>query len=132
MRAHDGILILALFVLALAGCRKEDTSDSAAAPDAEQPPIASRQNDRVVDETPAAVSADETHQPGDTGTASSSDQSEPATSPEDSVEKLTEAREELNELADGAVSLRAALLGADFRDANAPSEAAGEASDERR
>ena len=130
MRAHDGILILALFVLALAGCRKDDTNDSAATSDAQQPPIASRQNDRVLEETPA-VSADETHQPSDVTDKPSSGQPK-ATSPEESVEKLTEAREELNELADGAVSLRAALLGADFRDANAPSKASGEASDERR
>ena len=130
MRAHDGILILALFVLALAGCRKEDTNDGAATSDAEQPPIAFRQNDRVLEEA-SAVSADETHQPSDVTDKPSSGQPK-ATSPEESVEKLTEAREELNELADGAVSLRAALLGADFRDANAPSEASGEASDDRR
>ncbi len=130
MRAHDGILILALFVLALAGCRKEDTNDSAATSDAQQPPIAFRQNDAVVEETPAA-STDETHRPSDAA-GNPSSESKAVTSPEESVENLTEAREELHELADGAVSLRAALLGADFRDANAPAKASGEASDERR
>ncbi len=130
MRAHDGILILALLILAAAGCRKDDANDNAATGEAHRPTVALRGGRRAVESTPSTDG--ETTPASDSGVFTPEDEPETATSPEESVEKLSEAREELNELADGAVSLRAALLGADFRDANAPDRPAGEVSDERR
>jgi hypothetical protein len=136
MRPHDGILILALLALAVAaGCRKDDSAKTSAGPSVQKdPPTASSGPGQGTANGTTARSTAKTpggavETPGNASTAAEPTIAAEPT-PEESVESLSEAREELNELADGAVSLRAALLGADFRDANAPE--GGEAPHEQR
>ncbi|MFP4054531.1 MAG: hypothetical protein ACLFV7_11790 [Phycisphaerae bacterium] len=119
MRAHDGLLIVALLLIAAAvGCRKDSSSRHKA------------------HNTPAGKVVVHNHPPKADGEAGgvkngaatpatkTSDRAEPPEpTPAESTQGLAEARRELGEIADGALSLRAALLGAEFAEKKDPNAA---------
>ena len=115
MRPHDGLLIVALLIVAIAaGCDRREEARAKPAPTAAK-----------VDDSGAATNAD----PAAPGVSDA--RAAPATPDAPATAELKRAREELNDLAEGALSLRAALLGAKFeQDAAAPQEGQKPASPE--
>ncbi len=112
MRAHNGLPAAALLLVAIAvGCQKSDSDqDTSRGEDGqnrevrEGVEISPRPQDIPAGQARADVQADDTQAQAQT------DQDEqPATA------ELKRARQELADLAEGAISLRAALLGAEFK-----------------
>ena len=109
MKAHGGFLIAAVMVLAVAtGCQKKSRSSNVrrngpnVAP-APQPAVATTPAVRQTTTRPAAPVVSASANVEDKGRSA-------ATKP-----SLAKARKDLNELAEGALSLRAALLQANFK-----------------
>ena len=118
MRAHDGLLIVALLLIAAAvGCRKDGSREHAS----HNTPAAKVvvHNDAPEADVEVGRSVSEPEARADAPTATPVANPPPA----ESAEGLVEARRELGEIADGALSLRAALLGADFADKKDPNTA---------
>jgi hypothetical protein len=109
MKPHDGLLAVALLLIAIAaGCDKSKDSQARN----EQTP-ATRVHEPT--EPPASAQAD----PGQTPTAEPAAEAPAERPDEPATAELTRARKELEDLAEGALSLRAALLGAEFKNVQA-------------
>ncbi len=113
MRAHDGLLVVALLLVALAaGCRddrQEDTQTRTAAKPQARPAPASTETAGTDDRTPESETVAESQPPAAATDEPGDAEVEPATA------ELRRARQELHDLAEETVSLREALLEARFK-----------------
>jgi hypothetical protein len=112
MKAHEGLLALALLLIAVAaGCEK-DKGDST-------PKEASIRSAQEPASSPALPRA--SVDPAASQDRAPDAATQPPPRPQDvpATEELAKARQELADLAQGAISLRAALLGAEFKNVQA-------------
>jgi hypothetical protein len=107
MRAHDGLLAVALLFVAIAvGCQKSDSEQETSRGD-------NRQTPEVADHEPQPRQTAAGQAQSDLETAAPQDPTDQEEQP--ATAELKRARQELADLAEGAISLRAALLGAEFK-----------------
>jgi hypothetical protein len=112
MRAHDGLLVFALLLVALAAGCKNDRQTDPQTRTATRPPAGRRTTATAPPRTPEA--------PAPATAADSEPEAEPAADPgqsevEPATAELRRARQELHDLAEETVSLREALLEARFK-----------------
>lgn len=121
MRAHDGLLALALLFVAIAvGCQKSDSQQETSKHE-------ERDSTEVVDPTggPQNITASQAQDDLEAGDA----QAQTGPDEQPATAELKRARQELADLAEGAISLRAALLGAEFKNVQASGTASVQDSD---
>ncbi|MFP4355574.1 MAG: hypothetical protein ACLFUJ_10680 [Phycisphaerae bacterium] len=113
MKPHDGLLAIALLIVALAaGCKEQPRQkDRGNGAKGRQTHTTQVQNDAAPSATATALESQNTEVAADT-TTGQQDSEEPADS---ATEQLDRARQELQDLASEAEGLREAMLGATFK-----------------